>query len=76
MANGDAPPPVLQEVPGTAPEVVLEDPFWKNIFKLMTTWLRGGGVGPLPPSTVMVPIVSPCAIPSFQYTQMCGGTSY
>jgi len=66
-------PKALPEVPGTAPEIVLEDPFWKNLFKLFSRWLGGGGLGPLPPSTVIVPVVNPCVIPSFQNTQMCGG---
>jgi hypothetical protein len=66
-------PPILQPGPQAAPEIRLEDSFVKNIFDLMSKWLRGGGLGPLPPSTVMVPIVSPCAFPSFQHTPTCGG---
>jgi RHS repeat-associated protein len=69
-------PQALREVPGTAPEIQLEDPFWKVLFKQISRFLGGGGLGPLPPSTVLVPIVSPCAIPSFQNTQMCGGNVY
>jgi hypothetical protein len=71
---------VLQEVPGTAPEIPLEDQEMADIIKALASWLRGGGLNPpgapLPPSTVFLPIVSPCAIPSFQNTQMCGGNSY
>jgi hypothetical protein len=88
MANGAAqagsaatqmpkatPPQPLTEVPGTAPEIQMEDLTMKNIFRLMTSWLRGGGLGPLPPSTVAVPIISPCAIvPSMQSLPSCGGT--
>jgi hypothetical protein len=71
-----SPQPVLPEVPGTAPEIQLEDPFMKRVVDLMTKWLRGGGLGSLPPSTILVLIVSPCAVPSFQNTQMCGGNIY
>jgi hypothetical protein len=67
-------PRVPNPVPGEAPEIQLEDPFWKNIFRLMSEWLLGGGNGLFPSSTVALPIVSPCVMPQFQYLPMCGGT--
>jgi RHS repeat-associated protein len=66
-------PKPLPEIPGEEPPIQLEDPFMKNILQLMTKWLRGGGSGPLPPSTLLVPIVSPCVIPSIQSLPSCGG---
>jgi hypothetical protein len=73
---GASEPPTLRPAPGPTPEIQLEDPFMARVFTLMSRWLRGGGIGPLPPSTTMVPIVSPCVFPSFQNTQICGGAAY
>jgi len=67
------PPPVPNPVPGEAPEIQLEDPFWKHLFQLMSEWLHGGGNGLFPPSVLTVPTVSPCVLPQFQQLPMCGG---
>jgi RHS repeat-associated protein len=66
-------PPVPSPVTTPAPEIELQDSVMARIFNLMSKWLGGGGLGPLPPSTILTPIVNPCLFPSFQRMPMCGG---